>query len=176
MTCNFWLTLALRPLLCYNDSMGIVYRAECLVSGKSYIGYTKQKLKSRRKAHKEAYRHPDKRSAGQSIFYQAIREHGWSTFRWHVEFVSNDVEELLTKEEELIMQYDTLDPNGYNTDTSRARPVRDDVTGIVYSSIREASRETNTGHVHLMRSANTGTSLANGKKFSWFDPQNEQKD
>lgn len=147
--------------------MGIVYRAHCLATGKSYIGLTMRSLKSRRKAHKEAARKPESRSGGKAPFYEAIREHGWITFQWSVVAKSDDVIELHQLEKQAIKDFNTLVPDGYNLDSSRARPVRDDRSGVIYPSIRAASRATKTGHVHLMMSCNTGLPLANGKKFSW---------
>jgi group I intron endonuclease len=147
--------------------MGTVYRAYCHATGKSYIGYTKQKFKSRRQAHREAAKDPTSRSGARSAFYEALREHGWSNFQWTVLHVSDDLEDLLETERAMIQEFNTLIPNGYNLDANRARPVRDDVTGEIYESIRSASKGTRTGHVHVMRSCNTGMALANGKKFSW---------
>lgn len=158
--------------------MGVVYQAKCLITGKSYIGYTHQKFKSRRKAHKEAAFDPTSRSGAEAPFYEAIREHGWTTFQWSVLFTSDSVEELLTKELETIERMNTYVPNGYNLDTSRARPVRDVRSGIIYPSIRAASRETNSGHIGIMLSCNTGLPLANGKQFEWVvkeKSENEEK-
>lgn len=157
---------------------GTVYRAHCLVTDKSYIGITSQKFKYRRQAHRENAKNPDARTGARSAFYEAIREHGWSSFRWYVVARAATMEELLTLEAEAIEKYNTIIPNGYNLDSSRARPVRDDNTGIVYASIREASRETHTGHQHIASSADTGLPLASGKKFSWFetDLETDEKD
>lgn len=53
-----------------------------------------------------------KRSAG--ALYSALRKYGTNSFRLHVIIESDDWNTLCTLEKDLIKQYNTLVPNGYN--------------------------------------------------------------
>ena len=88
--------------------LGIIYRATCLITGKSYIGKTVNSLERRKKEHqKEALKENTK-------FYRAIKKYGFEKFKWEV--LKNDIlsENLDWTEIWFITTFDTK-VNGYNT-------------------------------------------------------------
>lgn len=89
---------------------GLIYRAFCTVTRKSYIGLTQTTLETRRKGHinnalvKKLNSH----------FYRAIRKYGTSAFKWSIlEEDIETLEELKQKEIYWIAKYDSY-KNGYN--------------------------------------------------------------
>lgn len=89
--------------------MAIVYCATNIISGKKYIGITKQKLSDRKKRHryvaKKLKKHP---------FYDAWRKYGKENFKWEVLRECDSVEEASLLEEHYIKEINTISPNGYN--------------------------------------------------------------
>jgi group I intron endonuclease len=85
-----------------------IYKATCIVNGKSYIGFTND-LPNRVKRHNYWYR-----KNRQSRLYTAMRKHGWDKFRFEVIYQSKDKDHTFhTMEQYFIGQYDTIN-NGYN--------------------------------------------------------------
>lgn len=85
----------------------IIYKAKS-PSGKEYIGITKQKLSDRVTNHfcdsRRNYNYP---------FGNALRKYGKEII-WEVLFEVDSYEDAKIKEVELIKEYNTLTPNGYN--------------------------------------------------------------
>jgi group I intron endonuclease len=89
--------------------MSIIYRAVNVVNEKSYIGYSKSDLSSRKRQHKYAYQTTDRK------FYRAIRKYGWDNFVWEVLLVSWDDDFCLrVAEPRIISDFDSI-ANGYNS-------------------------------------------------------------
>lgn len=130
---------------------GIVYRAYCDVTKKSYIGLTIQGLKKRKRRHfddafnRESHTH----------FARALRKYGKKSFEWSVlEEISHNKKEVLleclkTLEVKYIQLYDSYQ-NGYNstpggdyiTDCSKCVKVFNETGEFIrqFDSRREASK------------------------------------
>lgn len=91
--------------------MGCAYKLTS-PSNKSYVGVTKKTAQERFEKHKEHAL--GKRDAG--ALYSALRKYGPDTFTLEVLVVLDDWQELLELEKQLIQQFNTLSPNGYNID------------------------------------------------------------
>ncbi|NJO48219.1 MAG: GIY-YIG nuclease family protein [Leptolyngbyaceae cyanobacterium RM2_2_4] len=85
------------------------------IDGKQYIGQTIQSLKRR-----WAF-HICKRS-GCVYLKNAIKLHGKENFTIEEIYRAETLEELNRKEQEFIIKYNTLAPNGYNLTTGGERP------------------------------------------------------
>ena len=97
---------------------GIIYRAYCMITGKSYIGQTKQDLNKRKSQHIcSSFREID--SSYNTHFHKAIRKHGIDNFEWSVlEIIQSttleNLQECLNSLEcKYIKQFDSY-YNGYN--------------------------------------------------------------
>lgn len=93
--------------------VGIIYKCECILNSKCYIGQTIQSFEKRQYAHKKLAEHN-----GKQHFYCAIRKHGWENFKWEIlETVTGEKEEIYKKLDELevfyVKKFNTL-ANGYN--------------------------------------------------------------
>lgn len=87
---------------------GKIYCAHCIVTGKKYIGKTKQELEKRIKQHFKD------RNRLNYFFYRAINKHGWDFFIWG-EIEECDISLLNEKEEYWISFYKTnQNKYGYN--------------------------------------------------------------
>lgn len=90
--------------------MGIIYKAENLVTGEVYIGQSKKPLCEKKRDHVyEAF----KRYATNK-FHKALREFGLKNFDWSIVDECNDYARLSKMEKKYIKKYDSID-NGYNT-------------------------------------------------------------
>ena len=90
--------------------MGIIYKAENLITGEVYIGQTKKPLCEKKRDHVyEAFR----RNATNK-FHKALREFGLKNFVWSIVDECNDYALLSKMEKEYIKKYDSIN-NGYNT-------------------------------------------------------------
>ena len=95
------------PQTVTQSAIGLIYKITCLVSGKIYVGRTKQKLENRMAQH----RHESKK--GSPGLGAAIRKHGWENFS--VEILETcTVESLNEREIFWIAKLDANGPNGYN--------------------------------------------------------------
>lgn len=100
------------------EIVGIVYRATCLVNGKSYIGQTFRRkdldrselLRKRKEKHELAAR------TGSTLpFHAAIRRYGADAFDWRIVAIAWRLYRLNYFESSMIEQSKTLvDDNGYN--------------------------------------------------------------
>jgi len=91
-----------------NQSMGLIYCAHNIFTGKKYIGQTKQQFNLRIKQHKKDTNRID------CLFYRAIKKYGWDCFIWGI-IEECDLEKLNEKEEYWISYYKSNHKNyGYN--------------------------------------------------------------
>lgn len=89
------------------SAIGLIYKITCLVSGKIYVGQTRQKLNSRIRQHK-----CDSKRATAGVD-AAIAKYGWENFT--VEVIETcPVEQLNEREKFFIAELDCRAPHGYN--------------------------------------------------------------
>lgn len=88
----------------------IIYKATNLINNKMYIGKTVQELWARKSHHK----HCALKNKRDTIFYRAIKKHGWDNFAWEIIDTANTIEELDEKEKYWISFYGSHGINGYN--------------------------------------------------------------
>jgi group I intron endonuclease len=90
--------------------MGYIYKITNTVSGKSYIGETKEEDVERRwKQHKNTIKH----GRGCPALQDAVRKYGWDAFKFEIVVICFD-ENRYDMEQHYIKKYNTLVPNGYN--------------------------------------------------------------
>jgi group I intron endonuclease len=95
--------------------MGIIYLITCLENGKKYIGQTIKSVDIRFKQHiTVAKNNSTNGDKIKSALHHAISKYGQEKFIIEIIFESNDENELNIKEQEYIIQYNSLCPNGYN--------------------------------------------------------------
>jgi group I intron endonuclease len=92
----------------------IVYRHTCLITGLSYIGYTKKTLQRRWNEHVALAN--DKRILKKKYCFQnAIKKYGTECWKHEILVAEiNSVEEAAQLEKELIAKFNTVLPLGYN--------------------------------------------------------------
>ena len=84
-----------------------IYKATNKVNGKSYIGFDSN-WPARYKNHKQLHNKTN------TVFYQAIRKHGWDNFEWSIVYQSEDKEYTLNvMEEYYIRHFNTHVDEGY---------------------------------------------------------------
>lgn len=93
---------------------GIIYKCECTLTHKCYIGQTIQKLTHRISAHKSL----SESASNTQHFYNAIRKYGWNNFSWSIlETIRGEKEDVCSKLDKLeifyIQKFNSL-KNGYN--------------------------------------------------------------
>lgn len=88
------------------------YKITCISSGKSYIGATSRSLKHRWQGHVRDARCQRRKTA----IAEAIREHGHDAFEIVVLETHDTREAAALREREMILEYNTLSPDGYNLD------------------------------------------------------------
>jgi group I intron endonuclease len=87
---------------------GCIYKITNLVNGKSYIGQTKRKPELRWKQHKNI-----KDNFNNSLIKTAIAKYGEDAFSFEVICYANSQVNLNKLEDDLIIKFDSLAPNGY---------------------------------------------------------------
>lgn len=90
----------------------VVYKLTCMVTGKAYIGVTRQPLAKRLAGHRHASREVTMK--GRYLIAEAIRVHGWEAFRVEVLAHPRSIQEMREMECAAITLHRTLYPNGYN--------------------------------------------------------------
>ncbi len=88
----------------------IVYKITNNITGKSYIGQTRQKLETRWRQHQRP-------SSNCSLLSRSIRKHGADAFTVTAVATGTCQAELDAVESSLIQAHNTLAPNGYNLTT-----------------------------------------------------------
>jgi group I intron endonuclease len=116
------------------ESQGVIYKIDCEVSGKSYIGKTIQSLKKRIQQHR------DSKSYCRALS-QAIQEHGWDNFRVYTIWEGN-ASKLGEMERRLISEHGTMEPDGYNIREGggRSERVSDTSRKLMIEKQREISK------------------------------------
>jgi group I intron endonuclease len=92
-----------------STSLYLIYKHTCSITGKSYIGQTKN-LKQRSKAHRRS-------DSNCTIFRNAIRKYGWNQFSTELLSVQLTADQANNLEPYFIIEHNTLTPNGYNIAT-----------------------------------------------------------
>lgn len=117
---------------------GIIYKIDCEISGKSYIGKTIQPLAKRISQHKL----PNKNKC--RAISQSIQEHGWENFKVSIIWEGN-ADILGEMENKLIREHKTLEPNGYNIREGGGRSERVSKTSkqLMIEKQREISKRRN---------------------------------
>lgn len=88
-----------------------VYKITNLINQKNYIGITNNYKK--RWSNEKCLAKNEKR---QQLINKKIQEYGKNNFQFEVLFSNLTIEEACQKEQELIIKYNSLVPNGYNID------------------------------------------------------------
>jgi len=130
-----------------------VYIMRCIVNDKYYIGETSN-MKRRMAQHNRP---------NTQIIRKAIEKYGKENFELEIYYLPDfDKESLLDLEEQMIVRYNSLVPNGYNIS---ARGI--DPTGIVQSEETKRKRvESNKGFKHTEECKQRMSSLKLGTKMS----------
>lgn len=93
-----------------SSKFGIIYRAYCEETGKSYIGLTTKTLNTRKIGHLvDAFKRDS-----QTHFHRALRKHGRNSFKWEELDFAENIEDLKAKEIYWIGKYDSYE-KGYNS-------------------------------------------------------------
>lgn len=93
-----------------NKKAGIIYTAECEVTGEFYVGATTGSVEQRKLDHIET----SKRGANNK-FHEAISTYGAEAFIWSQTDTANSIDELAQKEKTHIVNYNSKQ-QGYNSD------------------------------------------------------------
>lgn len=99
------------------NNKGKIYCAHCIVTGKKYIGQTRQKYVSSR-----IYRHFSDANKGyiKNKFYRSLNKYGKNGFIWGI-IEECDISELNTREIYWISEYKTVE-KGYNLSPGGGQP------------------------------------------------------
>jgi len=113
---------------------GIIYKIDCEVSGKSYIGKTIQPLKKRIQQHQDC-------NSYCRALSQAIKDHGWENFKFSAIWEGN-ASLLGEMERKLISEHGTMEPGGYNLreGCGRSERVSDTSRTLMIEKQREISK------------------------------------
>jgi group I intron endonuclease len=117
------------------EPQGIIYKIDCEVSGKSYIGKTIQSLKMRIRQHRGINKNSCR------ALSQAIQEHGWDNFKVSTIWEGN-ASKLGEMERKLISEHQTMEPDGYNIREGggRSERVSDTSRKLMIEKQREISK------------------------------------
>ena len=81
------------------------------ISDKAYIGQTTNTLENRICGH---LKHSKPKMRSKSYFHNAVAKYGVENFVWKILCQCKNIREMNEKEKEMIDEYNTLCPNGYN--------------------------------------------------------------
>lgn len=112
----------------------IAYKITCSVTGKGYVGITKQRLKARWSAHVCSARGT---RSGKYALHEAMATIGLESFAVEHIASATTYADLLDIERILIKQHGTLSPSGYNNTTGGQGHVASDATRALLSSVRK---------------------------------------
>lgn len=90
----------------YSMTTYCIYKHTCVVTNKSYIGQTCD-FNRRVKEHLSP-------TSGCTAFSRSIKKHGWDNFTTEILACGLSVNEANDVEAKMIVEYNTLSPNGYN--------------------------------------------------------------
>ena len=127
-----------------------VYVFTCLANGKQYVGETVS-IRDRMSKHKCC-------GKKETIpFKEDLEKHGWDAFDVYVEYLpAFDKESLIDLEEQMILKFKTLTPDGYNT-----KP-RGQIINFSEESRRKMS-ESQTGRTHSTETRKKISEAAKGR-------------
>lgn len=91
-----------------------IYKATNLCNGKIYIGRTSNFF-GRLRTHVQKVETQD-----DNYFHQALRKYGIKNFVWQIIDTADSKQHAREREEELIIEYNSLAPNGYNVSRGEA--------------------------------------------------------
>ena len=144
----------------------VIYYILDRITGKGYVGQTRQKLRRRMKSHK----------SGSALYIDcAIKKYGWEKFSVFVLEECATPEELNEREKYWIEILNTLYPNGYNRSAGggnyigSGRPVRCIDTGEIFESASEAERALGISAKNICRVCLKQHIRAGGLKFEYVD-------
>lgn len=146
-----------------------IYIITNLLNNKSYIGQTKHTIKNRIDRHK----------VNNTPIGKEILKYGDSNFKVDILYKATTEEEANEKEIEYIKSYNTIIPNGYNTfegGIHNKRAVINLNTMVVYESISEASRKTNTHTRGIVQVCNGELKSSNNYRWMYYSDYLKVKD
>jgi len=153
-------------------STGIIYMFVNKRNGKKYIGQSRVSFRRRMQGHKsKAKQNKDK---GCRALNAAIRKYGWDAFD-KIVICEVPIEELSSKEQEMIAMHNSLAPNGYNlTPGGESSP-------MLNESVKETARKVmNSSEVRLKRqkvfsSDEFKTKVSVASSSSWHGTTTDEK-
>lgn len=165
-----------------------IYFIRNKINGKRYIGITTLSIEKRCREH---YERVNSKQHWNRTFYKALRKYGTSNFylEWSCDYTGQveSYDELCEIEQYMIKKYNTYigfkNCQGYNMTLggedaafNNKKPVKQynlDCTVLIntFVSINEASRQTNSNHIEIMKCCNDRARSANG--FVWAYIGNE---
>lgn len=108
------------------------------INGKKYIGSTINQLNIRYNQHKYNSQQPDNPKYNYPL-YQAFRKYGLENFTYECILECNCSEkELRNLEQQYIIQYNSLSPNGYNQTLDTLHPLQDEAS---YKKMSQTKRD-----------------------------------
>ena len=115
-----------------------IYCITNLINNKQYIGSTIAEPNIRFNQHKYNAFHENVHQYNYPL-YQAIRKYGLENFKFDVIYQEKCTEEKIREiEQQYIIKYNTISPNGYNQTLDTKHPINDIIT---YQKISETKRE-----------------------------------
>lgn len=94
-----------------NKNAGIIYTVECNITGKFYVGATKDSIEQRKLDHLKRANRGDANK-----FQEAISTYGAEAFSWEQIDTASCIDELALKEKQYILVYNSKE-EGYNADS-----------------------------------------------------------
>lgn len=87
--------------------MYYIYKATNTITGKSYIGQSKDPIKRR-------FVHHSLREEDDCLFHRAIKKYGKQSFEWEILLIVGTKGQANEAEKRMIEEHNTFKPNGYN--------------------------------------------------------------
>ena len=158
--------------------MNGIYKFENLINHKCYIGQSSN-LEERYKKH---YNNINDESH-QEVLYKAFRKYGWQNFSYEIlaSFEDYSLERLNILEQQYILQYNSLLPNGYNmvpggsngAGLAKGRKVEQyalDGSYIrTFNSAKQASEQLNINHSNICACCRNERSFAGEYQWKYSD-------
>lgn len=151
-----------------NKPAGIIYTAECKVTGEFYVGATTDSVKQRKLDHVER---ANRGEAGK--FQQAISTYGAAAFNWQQIDTASTINELAQKEKQYIVEYKAKE-KGFNSDagggikkTVYQYSIADGSLINSYSSLQNAANAVSAGKTSIGNACNGQTKTCKGYYWSY---------
>lgn len=169
-----------------------VYKITNLINNKCYIGSTNNYLRRMREHRTYATCSPD-RIGYEHPLYRSFRKHGLSQFKFEILIDNIDtLHEVRVLEEQLIKQYNSVVPNGYNIKASTEGLNEDDILSLIkklgmkcalvdedekiikiYNSLREAGRDNSISAECISKVCQGQQYHTKNKIFRYLNENNE---